>query len=42
MFSKRLALERIVPKLRQIYVLQAQGKTIAVACKGAETTEESY
>jgi len=34
--------EQIVPKLRQIEVLQGQGKSIAVACKEAGTTEQSY
>ena len=42
MARKRLAAEQIVTKLRQIEVLQAQGKTIAVACKEAGTTEQSY
>ena len=41
MARKRLAAEQIVTKLRQIEVLQAQGKTIAVACKEAGTTEQS-
>jgi transposase-like protein len=40
--AKRLSAEQIVTKLRQIEVLQAQGKTIAVACKEAGTTEQSY
>ena len=40
MTRKRLAAEQIVTKLRQIEVLQAQGKTIAVACKEAVTTEQ--
>ena len=42
MAKKRLNTEQIVTKLRQIEVLQAQGKTIAVACKEAGTTEQSY
>jgi hypothetical protein len=42
MARKRLNAEQIVTKLRQIEVLQAQGKTIAVACKEAGTTEQSY
>ena len=42
MARKRLNAEQIVTKLRQIEVLQAQGKTIAVACKDAGTTEQSY
>ena len=40
MARKRLAAEQIVTKLRQIEVLQAQGKTIAVACKEAKTTAQ--
>ena len=39
MGRKRLAAEQIVTKLRQIEVLQGQGKTIAMACKEAGTTE---
>ena len=39
---KRLAAEQIVTKLRQIEVLQAQGKTIGSARKDAGTTEQSY
>lgn len=42
MARKRLAAEQIVMKLRQIEVLQGQGKTIAVACKEAGTTEQNY
>ena len=42
MTRKRLSAEQIVTKLRQIEVLQAQSKTIAVACKEAGTTEQSY
>ena len=38
---KRLSAEQIVTKFRQIEVLQAQGKTIALACKEAGTTEQS-
>ena len=41
MGRKRLAAEQIVTKLRQIEVLQGQGKTIAVACKEAGTTEQN-
>ena len=33
MARKRLLAEQIVTKLRQIEVLQGQGKTIAMACK---------
>ena len=39
---KRLASEQIVTKLRQIEVMQAQGKSIATACKEAGITEQSY
>ena len=42
MARKRLSAEQIVTKLRQIEVLQAQGKTISVACKEAGTTEQNY
>ena len=42
MARKRLLAEQIVTKLRQIEVLQAQGKTIALACKETGTTEQSY
>ena len=42
MARKRLSAEQIVTKLRQIEVLQAQGKTIALACKETGTTEQSY
>ena len=42
MARKRLGAEQIVTKLRQIEVLQGQGKTIATACKEAGTTEQSY
>ena len=41
MARKRLAAEQIVTKLRQIEVLLAQGKTIAVASKEAGTTEQA-
>ena len=41
MARKRLAAEQIVTKLRQIEVLQGQGKTIAMACKEAGTTEQN-
>ena len=38
--QKRLAAEKIVTKLRQIEVQQAQGKMISGACKEAGTTEQ--
>ena len=41
MARKRLVAEQIATKLRQIEVLQGQGKTIAAACKEAETTEQN-
>ena len=34
--------EQIVLKLRQIEVQTAQGKSVAVACKEAEVSEQSY
>jgi putative transposase len=42
MARKRLAAEQIVMKLRQIEVMQGQGKSIAAACKEAGITEQSY
>jgi len=42
MARKRLAAEQIVTRLRQIEVMQGQGKSIAVACKEAGITEQSY
>ena len=42
MARKRLLAEQIVTKLRQIEVLQGQGKTIATACKDVGTTEQNY
>jgi putative transposase len=42
MARKRLAAEQIVTKLRQIEVMQGQGKSIASACKEAGITEQSY
>jgi len=38
---KRLAAEQIVTKLRQMEVLQGQGKSIGAACKEAGITEQS-
>jgi len=40
--KKRLGAEQIVTKLRQVEVLQSQGKTVAAACKQAALTEQSY
>jgi putative transposase len=39
---KKLAAEQIVTKLRQIEVMQGQGKSIAAACREAGITEQSY
>ena len=39
MARKRLLAEQVVTKLRQIEVLQGQGKTIAMACKESGTTK---
>jgi hypothetical protein len=41
MARKRLLAEQIVTKLRQIEVLQGQGKTIAMACREVGTTEQN-
>ena len=40
--KKRLGAEQIVTKLRQIEVLQSQGKSVAAACKDVGLTEQSY
>jgi transposase-like protein len=42
MGRRGLGAEQIVSKLRQIEVLMAQGKTAALACKEAGTSEQSY
>ena len=39
--GRRLGAEQIVTKLRQIEVLQGQGKNIAAACKEIGTTEQT-
>ena len=39
---KRLSSEQIIAKLRQIEVQLAQGKSIALACKDAAISEQSY
>ncbi len=39
---KRLGAEQIVTKLRQVEVLQGQGKSVAAACKDVGLTEQSY
>jgi putative transposase len=38
----RLGAEQNVTKLRQIEVLQGQGKSVSLGCKEAETTEQTY
>ncbi|KQO86638.1 integrase [Methylobacterium sp. Leaf90] len=40
--GQRPSAELVVLKLRQIKVQTAQGKSIAVACKEAEISEQSY
>lgn len=40
--KKRFSSEQIVTKLRQIEVLVGQGKSLALACKDAEISEQSY
>lgn len=40
MARKRLGAEQIVGKLRQVEVLQGQGKTIAMAWKEVGTTKQ--
>jgi transposase-like protein len=42
MAKGRFGAEQIVMKLRQIEVLQGQGKSVAAACKEVGTTEQSY
>ncbi|MEI8178859.1 IS3 family transposase [Aestuariivirga sp.] len=39
---RSLGVEQIVTKLRQVEVLQSQGKSVAAACKEAGLTEQSY
>jgi len=40
--KKAFTPEQIVAKLRQIEVLMSQGKTIALACKEAGITEQTF
>ena len=40
--KKSFGPEQIIAKLRQIEVLIAQGKSVAVACKEAEISEQTY
>ena len=42
MAKGRFGAEQIVMKLRQIEVLQGQGKSVAAACKEVGTTEQTY
>ncbi len=42
MAKKRYSSEQIIAKLRQIEVQLAQGKSIALACKDAAISEQSY
>ena len=42
MSKKRWGPEQIVTKLRQVEVLQSQGKSIAAACKETGLIEQSY
>ena len=40
--GQKSSAEQIVLKLRQIEVQTTQGKSVAVACKEAEVSEQSY
>ena len=40
--KKRFSSEQIIAKLRQIEVQLAQGKSVALACKDAAISEQSY
>ena len=40
--KKRLGAEQIVTKLRQVEVLQSQGKSVSTACREVSLTEQSY
>ncbi|WP_162815829.1 transposase, partial [Microvirga aerophila] len=40
--KKRFSSEQIIAKVRQIEVQLAQGKSIALACKEAAISEQSY
>ena len=40
--GRRPSAEQVVLKLRQIEVQTAQGKSLALACKEAEISEQSY
>ena len=41
MSKKRLGAEQIVTKLRQVEILQGQGKSVTLACKDVGLTEQS-
>jgi hypothetical protein len=40
--KKRFSSKQIIAKLRQIEVQLAQGKSVALACKDAAVSEQSY
>lgn len=40
--GQKTSAEQVVLKLRQIEVQTAQGKSLALACKEAEVSEQSY
>ena len=40
--GQRTGAEQVVLKLRQIEVQTAQGKSLAIACREAEISEQSY
>ena len=40
--GQKTSAEQVVLKLRQIEVQTAQGKSLGVACKEAEISEQSY
>ena len=40
--GQKTGAEQVVLKLRQIEVQTAQGKSLAIACKEAEISEQSY
>jgi hypothetical protein len=40
--GQKTSAEQVVLKLRQIEVQTAQGKSLALACKEAESSEQSY
>ena len=42
MAKRGLGAEQVVSKLRQIEVLMAQGKAVALACKDAGVSQQSY